>query len=401
MPDGGIGVGRAPSTSILQPFTEADLNQSEAASMLLRKIGRKYTQQVFQTQVAPVYGQPLTVTVPLTPVGLVTKFIVEVATVIQTPDNGITLRRGLWGPWNQLSSLNYTDPANNARIAAPGWHVASVAAKRHRRVPGAAWTSDSPSRFGSVVQPIAAPSTIAPDDTQLVRCFYELPLSVGRNSLKGAVFTGAVFATQTLQLTINPLLVAPPATNANDCVYYQSGTDPDVPTMTTQITVWQEYWDDFPLSLLDPLSPDLSAVYEIKMTSINNLIANADNYIRFVNLRTFLSTMISFNNGGTNNPGTDINYFQLQSANQTTEWKRDVYLQSYLTRNMYGADWPDGNYMFDFTDAPIATAAEGNTVLAINPSSAASDAIVWVGWEDVAIGTVLAGAPSLIGQAGR
>lgn len=388
--------------NILQPFSPQALAQSAAASEQIRSIGRRFRQQIYQTTVTPVYGSPTVINVPVQPIGLVTKFIVELSTVVTNPNTGSLLTRTGMGPFNQLSLIQYTDPATNTRISTPGWHLAAVTARRHRRVPGAAVTTDSPSGFGAVISPIACPSTIAANANGTVRAVYEVPLSIGRHSLRGAVFSGAVFATQSLQLTVNPNL----AQNSTDPLLAAGGavftgaSNANPPTFSTTVTVIQEYWDQFPLQLLAPLAPDLSTVYEIKQTSFSPLVANADNYIRFTNLREFWSVTAAYDNGGTLNAGSDINYFMLQSANQTTEWKFDAFVQSYLTRNAFGDDFPAGHYMFDLTEAPIVTAAEGNTVLSVNPSSVNANAVLYVGWEDLAISSVLASAPSLSGNAG-
>lgn len=394
-----MGVSTAPGVNILQPWSPQQLQQCAAASDYLRnQSGKRFTQQIYQTSFIPVYGQQNVVNVPIVNVGLITKFFVLVQTTVSNPSAGATLTRGSFGPFSTFSLIQYTDPATNQRIATSGWHLAAVTARRHRRIPGAAWSSDSPTGFGAVLNPIAAPSTIAVNTSGQVNAMYEVPLALSRNSLKGGVFAGAVFATQALQLTFNPNFAQNSADPLN--AVYTGASNANPPTYATTVTVFQEYWDQFPLALLSSLSPDLSTIYEIKSTSYPALVANQDNYIRFSNLRQFLSNTVAFDNGGTLNAGTDINYFMLQSANQTTEWKRSPLLQSYMTRNMYGDDFPAGVYMFDYSATPIITAAEGNTVLAVNPNLVNSGALLQVGWEDLAVSQVLASAPALSGSAG-
>jgi len=387
-----------PSTNILQPWTAQQLAQDQQASGVLRSVGKRFLQQIYQTTISPVYGTSPVISVPIQNVGLITKFVVVAQTTVANPSAGSALSRGTFGPFSTFSLIQYTDPATNQRISTTGWHLAAVTARRHRRVPGAAWTSDSPTGFGATLSPIACPSSIAANANGTVNVVYEVPLALGRSSLKGAVFAGAVFATQSLQLTFNPNF----AQNGSDPLgaVYTGASNANPPTFSTTVTVYQEYWDQFPLSLLNALSPDLSTIYEIKSTSFSSLVANSDNYVRFTNLRQFLSNVVAFDNGGTLNAGSDINYFMLQSANQTTEWKRSALLQSYMTRNGYGDDYPAGVYLFDYSDAPIITAAEGNTVLSVNPSTVNSNAVLQVGWEDLAVSQVLASAPSLAGNAG-
>jgi hypothetical protein len=245
---------------------------------------------------------------------------------------------------------------------------------------------------------VAAPSTIAANATGTVNVLYEVPLAFGRDSLKGAVFAGAVFATQSLQLTWNPNFAQSTGTPLQAC-YTGSGTGAGAPTYSATVTVWQEYWDQWPLQLLNTLSPDLSTIYELKNTALSGLIAAQDNYVRFANLRQFQSAVLGFDNGGTLNAGTDINNFKLSSANQTVIFQRTPNLHSYITRNAFGDDMPAGVYLFDFSANPIQTAAEGNTVLSMNPSTVNSNAVLNVGWEDLGVSSVLASAPSLAGNA--
>jgi hypothetical protein len=385
-------------SNILQPWSNQQLEQNANASAFLRANGKRFTQLIYSTTIAPVATQQQVVSVPIQPVGLISKFYAEVVTTVTNPAGGALLTRTGMGAWNSLAFVQYTDPNSNARIATPGWHLASVVARRHRRVPGAANTTDSPSGFGATSSPIACPATIAANASGTVAAVYEIPLCFGRHSLKGGVFSGAVFATQSLQLTFNQNFQKVTGTPL-DAVFTGGGAGVNAPTYSCAINVYQEYWDQFPLQLVPMLSPDLSTVYEIKQTSLASLIAAADNYVRFSNLRQFQSVVLAYDNGGTMNAGTDVNYFALQSANQTTEWKRTPRLQSYLTRNAIGDDFPAGFYMFDFSEDPISTAAEGNTVLSLNPITVNANAVLQIGWENLGVSSVLASAPSLAGTA--
>jgi hypothetical protein len=387
------------SGNILQPWSDKQLQDNANASAFLRANGKRFTQLIYSTTIAPVAGQQQVVSVPIQPVGLISKFYVEIVTTIANPVGGALMTRTGMGPWNTLAFIQYTDPNSNARIATPGWHLASVVTRRHRRLPGAANTTDSPSSFGATFNTIACPATIAANTTgQIVAAIYEVPLCFGRHSLKGGVFSGAVFATQSLQLSFNQNFTKPSGTPL-DAVFTGGGTGVNAPTYAVSINVYQEYWDQFPLQLIPMLSPDLSTVYEIKQTALASLIAGADNYVRFSNLRQFQSVVLGFDNGGVLSAGTDVNYFALQSANQTTEWKRTPRLQSYLTRNQIGDGFPPGFYLFDFSEDPISTAAEGNTVLAINPTTVNANAVLQIGWESLGVSSVLASAPSLAGTA--
>jgi hypothetical protein len=395
---GATPLSTQPGNNILSPWSAAQLNANQQASALVRGQGQRYRQQILAGSGVPVYGSPYVVTVPVVNVGLVTKFFIEVTVTVTNPSGGSTLTRTTTAPFSMLSNLTYTDPNNYQRINTTGLHLQCVNAMRHRRVPGAALTTDTPSGFGSVIQPMQATSSIAASGTGTLKAIYEVPLAYSRNTLKGGVYAGAVFATQTLQFTINPTLAQNGTDPISTC--YTGANNSAPPTYAASWIVWQEYWDGFPLSYLGNLSPDLSTIYELKTTAFSALLQNLDNFFRFANLRQFLGTIVMYDNGGVMNPGTDITYFKLQSANQTTEWQNDIYLQSYRTRQMFGGDFPTGIYPFDFRDDPIITAAEGNTVLILNPSSVQTNAYALVGWEDLATAAVLASAPSLSGSGG-
>ncbi len=399
--------GGVPGSSILQPFAPQQLQACAAASAVLRgaasspgvRSGSRFTQLAQTLSLVPTVGNGSVVTLAPQAVGLVTKYYVEVVTTVTNPAAGSTLTRTPFGPFNQLSNISYTDPSQNQRINTYGWHIANVTAMRRRRVPGSALTTDSPTGFGSVLAPIAAPATIAPSTTATVRTIYEIPLSVGRNSLKGAIVAGTVFSNQQLQVTFNPNFCSS-GTDPLNAGYTGAGTGANAPTFATTINLYQEYWDQYSQQLLSSLGPDLSTIYELKSTFFTPLVAGVNNFFRYSPLREYWSTVLAFDNAGVMNPGTDVNYFQLQAANQTTFWQRSPSLQSYHTRNLFADDAPAGVYLFDTHDDPIITAADGNTTLNMNPSTVNSGAVVYVGWEDIAIASVLASAPAISGQGG-
>ncbi len=397
-----------PGTSILQPFSPQQLAASAKASAILRgavtppagvRPGKRFFQLAQSLAFTPVAGQSLNLTPQPVAVGLVTKYEVEIILTITNPSTGSTLTRTPFGPFNVLSAISYTDPTQTNRIQTTGWHLSSVCAMRRRRVPGSANSTDSPTGYGSVLSPIAAPATIAPGTTATVRVVYEIPLATGLHSLRGAVMAGTVFSNQQLQLTVNPELVSS-GTDPLAATYTGAGTGANAPTMSGTLNLYQDYWDQFSKGLLNPLAPDLSTIYELRSTVFTPIVAGQDNYFRYNPLREFWSTVLAYDNAGTMNPGTDVNYFKLQAANQTTFWQRSPNLQSYKTRNEFQDDPPAGVYFFDSTADPIVTAASGNTVLIMNPSAVTSGATVTVGWEDIGIASVLAAAPSLTGQAG-
>jgi hypothetical protein len=397
---GGMSGAAQPGNNILSPWTQQQMQADAQANALIRQTGTKYLQLIQSFAATPVFGSPYLFNIPIQLVGLITKFYVVATVTVTNPAGGNMLTRAQFAPWNIFSTVQYTDPNANQRINTTGWHIGGVAAIRHRRIPGAAYTTDSPAQFGSVLAPIAAPPAIAPGASGTLRAIYEIPLAYSSEAMTGAVYAGAVFATQSLQLTIGANSIAQAGADPLGTCYTGAAAGANAPTYAVNLNVYQEYWDGFPLSLLAPLQPSLSTVYELKTTGINSISANYDNYVRFNNLRTFMSLLLYYDNGGVLNYGSDINYFKLVSANQTTLWQREAQLQSYLTRQQFGDDFPSQCYVFDFRRSPIITAAEGNTVLSMNPSSAANGATLLTAFEDLATNTVLASAPSLSGNIG-
>lgn len=394
--------GSQPSQSVITPWNNDQLTADAMASAELLRQGVPYSQIIYDANISPTFGSPMTISVSPNAVGLIRRFLVQVDVTVTNPAGGSTLTRSTsWGPFNTLSNITYTDPNTQQRVNTSGSHLASLATRRGRRVAGSAWTSDSPSGFGSVLSPIKAPATIVANTTATVSTIYEIPISLGAATCKAAVFAGAVFSTQQLQLTFNSMFATAGSTSGDGLfsVYTGSGSGANAPTFSARIRVTQEYLDGFDLNLLTMMSPSLSMIYELKSTSYSQIQANADFYIRFTNLRTFLSLGLAYVNNGVLNAGTDIREFGMMQVNQTKLWFRDPQLHSWFTRNLIGADYPPGNYLFDFSDRPVSTAASGNTILYFNPITAVS-AVAYVNWEALATQQVLASAPSLDGSSG-
>lgn len=405
---GGVAGAMQPSNSILTPFSPQQMAQANAAAQYLMGTvaapqgivkGKRFTQLAQSVSFVPVFGQSQTISLQPQPVGLVTKYVIQVICTVTNPSAGTSMSRTGFGPFNLLSNISYTDPSQNQRINTYGFLLSTITAMRRRRVPGSAFTTDSPTGYGSVMAPIAGSSTIANNSTATtVSAFYEVPLSTGRNSLKGAIVANTIFSNQQLQVTFNPNFCQ--VSTDGLLAGYTGASASNPPTYSVTVNLYQEYWDQFTLGLLSPLGPLLSFIYEMKYSIFNSLVSNQYNYFRYSPLREYWSTVLCYDNGGVQNPGTDITNFQLQAANQTTFWQRSPLFQSYHTRNLFGDDAPAGVYFFDTHDDPIITAADGNTTLQMQPSSVQSNAYVIVGWEDIAVASVLASAPSIAGQGG-
>lgn len=384
----------------LMPFSPAQMAANTQARQYIKQNAVRIRQLVQSGTFNATTGQAVNWNMTPVPIGLVVGFVLEVVATVTNPDGGSTITRNPdFNAANMLSSINYQNPSGFTPIQnEPGWALAAVMAGRKKKIPGAAYTTDSPLGYGSVIQPIAAPQTIAAGHSGVVSFEYEIPLAYAENlgNFQGAVWAGTTLSNQSIQTTFNANFIQV-GTHDPFGVGYQgaSATVADQPTMAVSWNLYQVYYDQFNPSVIPYLSPDLSTAYYLSTQPFPNFAPNTNNQIPFVNLRTFLSVMLAYDNGGVFNPGTDINSFQLVSANQLPYWFRPPSQQSWLTRDLINCDAPPGYYYFDFRDNPISTQAQGNTYLNFNPSTAAAGNVVTAAWEYLAIQQVLAGAPAI------
>lgn len=324
-------------------------------------------------------------------VGLIKGFFVD---VIATVTNGATNAATLTpiGPANILSQIVFTDLQNNNRIQTTGWHIHFLNTAKAGRPFGIAQTyTNSPIAYGNNFVEIAAPATIAAATPGTVTMRYYVPLAYSQSDLRGALYAGVVNATMNLQLTINTATFAATGTDSVSSVY--SGNTGTVGNVT--INVYQHYLDQLPTTQQGPVLPmmDLQTFYDLKNTSVNGLTTIQDFPIPYANYRSFLSTYFIYDNGGTLNAGTDLNYIAMQSANFTQLFKMSPFELSLLSRVKHGADFPVGNYYVDHRSKPINTNQYGNMELVLNASTVNANAQVLVGYEAF-------GQTALMSQAG-
>lgn len=316
-------------------------------------------------------------------VGLIAGFFVRVDVDVVTPA-GVTLARTVFGGANVLSKVEFIDLANLTRISTSGWHLVMVNSARVRRPVGSAFSTDTPLGFGNnSMQGIAIPANIAAATTQRISMTYHVPLAYSRDDLRGAIFANVVNATMALNLTINPQAIAAPGAPDNVLSVYQQTGAGAVLVQNAKVTVYQEFYDQLPMGNGGPSLPvmDLTTAYQLKNTSLVGLSAGQDFPVPFANFSEFLSTSIVFDNGGQLNPGTDVNNFQLVTANASMMWKLEPWLVAYITRNILQTDPPPGMYYFDHRRRPISTLQYGNQQIMVNPSNVNPSAQLLVGWE--------------------
>lgn len=338
------------------------------------------------------------ITVPLRNVGLVKRLLVKVTATVTAGAQNLSLTP--WGAQNFWSNVIFTDFDNNQRINSQGWHCNIVSSAKRRRVFGAAFTSDTPNGMANVFTATeTAPTTINATTTGNIVHYLEVPLSYTDHDLRGALWANTTSATAQLQLTANAGMLVASGVDPTLAVYQSAGAAAGTLTTFT-ITIYQHYLDQIPRDKNGtPILPllDLSYAYLLLNTSLGLPVANQDNLYAYPNFRQFLSTCAIYDNAGTLNIGTDINYWALQSANFTNIFKYDPITAALLARDVLGDDMPKAGYYFDHRRRPIDTQQYGNMTLVFNPSSVGgASANVLLGLEMLAIRNLVMQAGSLM-----
>jgi hypothetical protein len=361
-------------------------------------VGLPIRQQIYKTTQSAnpfVAGQATTLNIPLLNVGLVKRLYVEISATVQQ-SAAETHTRTTLGPANFLSQIVLTDLNNLVRVNTSGWHLTLVnSARRGPRPYGSAATTDSPFGFGANYGFISAPASFT--TAQAVKMMYEIPISYSDTDLRGAIWANFTNATFNLQLTINPnFSVANTANPVQAC--YQSSTTALAQISAYTITVYQEYLDQIPRNA-DGSYPvpliDLATQYNLINTAYPGMAPGSDFPMPYANFRSFMSTVVVYDNAGTLNAGTDVNYIALSTANSLNLFKDDPYMRQFLTRVRIGDDFPKGCYYFDHRAKPISTRNYGNMNLIFNVSSAGTNAQFLTGYEFFAMTNQLQQAGSI------
>lgn len=348
----------------------ARMQQNNAARQILLANSVKLVIPLGSTTVVPSNTSVINV-VPRN-VGLTTGFLVIVsAGVTNGAGTGATLTP--FGVSNLIKQLTYTDLQNVNRIQTTGYHLAMLNSARQGFVMGASYAPNIPIGYGNNYPVFSGPATIAAAGTANLRGVFFVPLAYSSNDLRGAVYTNVVNATQNLQITLNttPFVGATDPLNA---IY--SGNAAGAYTNNVTVTVYQMVRDQIPFSNGIPILPidDLNQVYDIKNTVLTGMAVAQDFPFAYPNMRQFYSTFAIYDNGGTYNAGTDINYWSLTSANSTDLFKIGPLEAALFARQTFTVDPPIGTYYFDSRDKPIDTITFGNMTLNMNASTVNANA---------------------------
>jgi hypothetical protein len=358
-------------------------------------------------------------------VGLIRGFYVHVGCVFTT---GITttLTRTTMGPANILSLVTFNDLSNQQRINVQGWYLPYLDTARRRNqsfsselatgVPASAASGvDTPlglssnftSNFASsgVNTPLmSCPATIAPSTANnTIDMWYYIPISYTDRDLRGSIYAGVVNSVMNLQLTFNSgNFQAASTSDPSLAVFASSGAVNALTGQTWSVEVYQDFLDQLPFSAQGPILPfqDLSWSYLLNTTFLTGMTVGQDFPIPLPNFRNVQSMIVGYDNGGSLNGGTDVNYLSLQSANYTNIFKMSPAMASILTRNILHVDMPKGLYYFDYRRKPLSTVQYGNLNLVVNPSTVTTTLGTpqfLVGFEQLAMQNQVVGAGSLAG----
>lgn len=343
--------------------------------------------QALALQLPATLAPGTTVAINFRNIGLVKRVLVKVSATITAP-GGQAQALTAMGLANFFSNVTFQDMAGVNRIATLMPQLVYLSSLKRRQIWGAAYTTDTPFGMASNVATInQAPATIGAGAAANVQFLLEIPISVSDEDLRGAIWAGVTQAQMQIQLTINPNIAVIAGVDPTLAVYQSAGATAAT-LSNVSLTVYQNYMDQLPTHPDNsPILPhdDLAVSYMLNNTQSVLPVANSDLFAPFVNGRSYLSVFQIYDNAGTLNAGTDVNYVQIVSANLTPIIKVDPITSFMMVREQLGADLPKGFYYFDLRRRPIDTDVFGNMQVGLNPSSVGgSTASVLYFWEALA-----------------
>jgi hypothetical protein len=389
-------------------MTPQQINALQRQAVLKNSV--EMTQVVYsQTLPGPFTSNNNVITVNPRLVGLVKKFIIEMAGTATA--NTATSTSTVYGLSRLISNIQFVDLNNNIRVNTDGIHLTILKQVKAREIgltsqpistvqtdammAGQFVASGAAPNFPVVVYPLPTVGGLA------FRAVFELPLAYSDDDLRGAVYLNVINSTAQINITINPAAFSANAATDTTASVWTSGANPPGTITNLTTTVYQVYLDQLPAVNGQPILPalDLSTVYELKVTALTGQTVGQDNPYPYANFRDFISTLVTWNSTGLTaglKNGSDVAYWALQSANFTNLWKIDPLLAAQKTREIIGADLPLGTYYFSHRKKHLSTVQYGNLELILNPASLTAGACyqnVYV--EDFALVNALTTAGSL------
>ena len=330
--------------------------------------------------------------------GLLTGFLIEVNGTYENLGAGAGARTN-FGALNTVDRIQFVDLSNFTRHNTKGYHFGLLNSAKLGSWYGGAVAPNLPYDAGNIFNVNSLEATIdaagGANDERAVRIFYYVPVSYSQQDLRGAIFAQVVNATMQLQITLNAAPGTAPSDELN-AVYNGANTNVILKNVTVQVS--QLYYDQLPRgSNGAPVRAyaDEATMYMLNDTSLAPLVVNQDNTAPYANFRTYLSTFAIFDNAGTYNTGSDIDYWALQYANGLRQFQVEPETVALFTRNQQGFDTPPGTYYFDHRAYPISTANYGNCELVLRPTTVNAGAAVITLYEQFAMQQAIVGASSL------
>lgn len=374
-----------------QQVSPAQANQ--AARFAILASGVDMLQQIYGQQIDPTAQS--VVNIQPQNIGLIKGFYIELIGTIRNTGGAGVITLTPWGAANALSRVQFNDLQNNVRVNTSGGHLALLDSARQGFAFGGAYTPNIPVGIGNNYAIQTSPATIADATDGAFRFCWYLPLAYASDDFRGAVYASVTQATQNLQLTLNTAPVSA-AGDPTQFVYTGAAGGWKAGTKIT-VNIYQSYIDQIPRYQSgqmagQPVLPmlDLNTIYELKDTTVTGITANADFGIPYTNFRDFLSTFATYDQAGTLNAGTDLNYLSIQAANFTNIQKVTPQIAALRARSTFMADTPKATYYFDHRKKPINTNQFGNMQLVLNASTAAANSSVIMGYEAFAYTQTLA-----------
>lgn len=353
--------------------------QNSYARELIYRNAKPIFQQVATKTFTNVSTGNNVMTVNPIQVGWLRRFVVVVTATISNTDTSHAASEIGFGADNLLSNITFNDFTGNPRHNASGRSFSFVKAAKYRNIPGAAYTSDSVSGYGSNIASNVAPQIAASGSVTVTRVF-EIPIMVdlGKN-MAGGLWLGTNNQSTTLNLTLNVAPIGLPTADPLNLVYrLASGgaTISATPITSATITVFQDYWNNVPADGTGrPILPqqDLSTAYMITETNSGmTFAANQQSSWNFPTFSKLLGTYFIYDNNAALNAGTDITTLSLVVSNYSIIKQYSPIVLDYITRDLFNSSWPSGSYGFVTRQHPLDIDQYPALQLQVTPSSATS-----------------------------
>lgn len=329
--------------------------------------------------------------------GLLTGFLVEVNGTVENLGAGAGTRTQ-FGALNTVARFQFVDLDNFTRINTTGFHIGLLNSAKMGSWAGGAIAPNLPYNAGNIFNVNSLEASIdaagGANDERAVRIFYWVPVAYSQTDLRGSIFSQIVNAQMQLQIQLNATPGTAPTDELN-AIYKGANTNCILKNVTVQVS--QFYYDQLPRGANGPALPlvDMSTKYLLNDTTQTGLIANQDNVSPYANFRTYLSTIAIYDNAGTFNTGSDVDYWALQYANGLRQFQVEPETVALFARNQMGFDFPNATYLFDHRAYPISTANYGNCELVLRPSAVTNGAYLVLLYEMFAQANSIVAASSI------